>query len=184
MAFAIAVVHTGKSNPTSAKFPFGPGKPDMVNNAKGGCKDLPPVIRALFEACCPYKGRNNALWALNELANTPKHKILVPLAIGGGAIGVTFRGFVPGRPVTITSSMRIGPSKWDRDKNEIVFLAIGPDSEIAGYDANVSYTVAFDDIDDLIKGQHPVAVLNAMASEVERILRATEAECRRIGLIT
>jgi len=80
--------------------------------------------------------------------------------------------------------MTVGPSKWNRDKNEIVFLAIRPGSEIAGYDANVSYTVALDDIDEIIEGQHPVAVLNAMAGEVERILMATEAECRRIGLIT
>jgi len=79
MAFAIAVVHTGKINPTSAKFPFGPTESKMLNNANGGCKDLPPVIQALFEGFRPYKRGNDALWALNELANTPKHKILIPL---------------------------------------------------------------------------------------------------------
>jgi len=175
MAFAIAVNHTGINNPKSAKFPFGPTKPDMINNAKGACKDLPPIIQVLFESFCPYKGGNNALWALNELANTPKHKMIVPLAIGGGITTVTPKGLV-------TGSITILPPQWDREKNEIVFLSAGHGSQIS-YDANVSYTVALDDIDEIIRGQHPVAVLNAMASEVERVLMTTEAECRRIGLI-
>src|SRR5436190_12345909 len=78
-AFAIAVRHTRNSRPKSAKFPFGPDELHMLNNLSGGCKDLPTEIRDLFKSFKPYKGGNNALWALNELCNVPKHMLLYPV---------------------------------------------------------------------------------------------------------
>ena len=54
----------------SVKFPFGPTDADFRNNVAGGCKDLPPEIRAIFERCNAYERGNGVLWALNEIANT------------------------------------------------------------------------------------------------------------------
>src|ERR1700724_3807712 len=88
MAFGIAVRHTTNASPKSAKFPFGPTETDMLNNRKGGCKDLPTEIGDLFEAFKPYKRGNNALWAMNELCNAPKHKLLYPLAMGYDGLGI------------------------------------------------------------------------------------------------
>jgi hypothetical protein len=82
LGFSIASL-AGHTNPKSCKFPMGPDEDAMRNNAKGACEDLPPEIRSLFKGFKPYKRGNNTLWALNELANGPKHKLLYPIAIGG-----------------------------------------------------------------------------------------------------
>src|ERR1700730_12081805 len=42
----------------AVKFPFGPCEQDFLNNLAGGCKDLPPEIRALFKEFKAYKGEN------------------------------------------------------------------------------------------------------------------------------
>ena len=170
IAFAIAVKHTGNSSPTSAKFPFGPTEVDLGNNAKGGCKDLPPEIRDFFVGFKPYEGGNDSLWTLNKLANTPKHMTLVPLFIGGGII-IGDRSNPP---------YQVIQKKWHRDRNEIVFCTT---SENVRLQAECRVAVAFDDIDQTIRGKHPVGVLNAMAGEVEHVLVCAEAECRRIGLL-
>jgi hypothetical protein len=157
---------------------MGPTETDMLNNSKGACKDLPSEIRSLFEGFKPYKGGNNALWALNELANTPKHKMLLPLAIGGA--GVYFSTITIGPRATGQTAF-LAPV-WLRDKNQIVFLRTAPETDIS-YNGNLSFSVALDDVDEVIRGQPPAATLRAMAGEVESVLMATEAECRRLGLI-
>ncbi len=71
--------------------------------------------------------------------------------------------------------------KWHRDRNEIVFLTTDFDAHVQ---THFSMAVVFEGIDETIRGKHPVVVLDTMASEVESVLIATEAECRTIGLIT
>jgi hypothetical protein len=166
-AFTVGVRNTGTPNPKFAKFPFGPTELDVINNAAGGCKDLPTEIRDFFVSFKPHKRGNAPLWALNELANTPKHKTLKPLFVGA---------WIGGSTLPTVSVLK----KWHRERHDIVF-ANSADPDVR-YDANFAFTVAFDDIDETIRGKNPVSVLNAMAGEVERVLVGTEVECRRIGL--
>jgi hypothetical protein len=185
LGFAVAVAYTGDANPTSCKFPFGPTEGDMLNNAKGACKNLPPEIRDVFVGFSPYKGGNDLLWALNELANTPKHKLIVPVIIGGG--GST--AIAPVGQVTVTDRfisyyqgpMRVHTPVWDSNKNEIVFMTV-PNGQQFRYNANVTISVTFDNSIQIIGGKDPVQTLRLMAGIVERIFMTTEAECRRIGL--
>ncbi len=175
MAFAIGQMHTRLDKPKAAKFPFGLTESDMLNNLAGGCKDLPSEIQDLFRGFKPYKGGNNSLWAMNELCNTPKHQILYPVIIGAGTIFINYSPLLHGRrgakfPI------------WDREKNELKFARIGPRGETEEY-LNTSFAIVLDDVDEVIRNQQPVGVLNGLACEVERVLAATEAECRRIGLI-
>jgi hypothetical protein len=174
LGYAVAILNQ-RIDPKACKFPIGPTEVDARNNAKGGCKDLPPEIVDLFISFKPYKGGNNAIWALNELANTPKHKLLYPFNMIGGS--------------TMTSKINIlGDGMveqtyfWNSEKNEIVFLVVSGKANIS-YNANITFSVALDGVDQVIRGQHPVTVLRTMTGEVERVLMATEAECRRIGLI-
>jgi hypothetical protein len=179
MAYAIGIRHTGIPNPKSAKFPFGPTEADMLNDKAGRCKDLPAEISSLFAAFQPYKGGNNAIWALNELCNTPKHKMLYPLAMGAG-IGM-------GGNASVNTIVELVPWTvgWNSEKNELILVRIRDPSGIKGQlNFNGTVTVALDDVDQVIRGQHPVKVLRAMIGEVERVLVTTERECRRIGLIT
>jgi hypothetical protein len=57
-AFQIARIHTGSDVPKSASFPFCSDATKLASKIKGGCKDLPPEITALFETFKPYKAGN------------------------------------------------------------------------------------------------------------------------------
>lgn len=124
----------------------------------------------------PYKGGNNALWALNELCNAPKHKMIYPIGIGGVGLGLGGNFVVGAGGILILNT-------WDSDKNEIIYASF-PDGAIQGNpNFHLAFSVALDEVDEIIRGQHPVKVLRSMTGEVERVLMATERECRRIGLI-
>jgi hypothetical protein len=176
-AFAIGRKHSSLSKPKSTKFPFGPTESDMRNNSAGGCKDLPAAVRVLFEGFKPYKGGNNILWAMNELCNAPKHKMLYPVALGGGGVGLG------GNFAIGAGGLQLRAPVWSSEKNEMEFARF-PDGAIQGNPRfDVSFNVALDDVDEVIRGQNPIEVLRAMTGEVERILVASERECRRIGLV-
>jgi hypothetical protein len=96
--------------------------------------------------------------------------ILVPLFVGG-AIIIGERSNPP---------YMVVQKKWHRDRNEIVFMTTNYNIRA---NTEFSIAVAFENIDGAIRGKNPVGQLNAMAGEVERVLVATEAECRRIRLI-
>jgi len=178
LAFAIGCKHRGLDNPRSAKFPFGPTKADMRNNLNGGCKDLPPEIRDLFVVFEPYKGGNNNLWAMNELCNAPKHKMIYPIEIGRGRVGLGGSFSVGSGGLLVQSPV------WDSEKNELIFARF-PDGAIHGNpNFNVGFDLTFGDVDEVIRDQKPIDALRAMVGEVERVLTATERECRRIGLIS
>ncbi len=177
LGFAVAVI-SGNAAPKACKFPFGLTEVLMRNNAKGGCKDLPAEIRSLFISFKPYKGGNNTLWALNELANTPKHKILYPTAIGRSQFDVSHISVIkPG-----DGGVDIMAPFWNSEKNEIAFLKVPRDAEV-NYDIDVSFSVALNDVDEVIRGQHPVTVLSVMAAEVQNVLDLSETMCRCIGLL-
>jgi hypothetical protein len=184
IAFAIAVRHTKNANPTSAKFPFSKNEPLLLNHAKGACKDLPPEITALFVSFKPYKGGNNALWAMNELCNGPKHKLLRPLNLAGGQAIITPTGNHSFKlsPNGEFERFEFFPPRWDRTKHELVFGCMPSRFHFKG-DFNVTFTVALDDVDEVIRGQHPVAALGTMTREVEEVLNLSETMCKAIGLI-
>jgi hypothetical protein len=175
IAFNVAILD-GKPNAKAAKFPFGPTEADMLNNLVGGCKDLPSEIQGLFRGFGPYKGGNNALWALNEIVNTKKHKLLIPVAMTSMRVQVP--AIIRGDPFTIETF------NIDGAKNEITFLKVAPGGQHLKYEVNITPVIAIDHSEQIIRGQHPIALLDAMTSEVERVGMATEVECRRIGLIT
>jgi hypothetical protein len=136
-------------------------------------KDVPLEIHVLFERFKPYKGGNNALWALNYLAGVQKHALLVPVWFGGTTVRIPAGSIVP--PLAIT---RMDTAS----KNEIVIFRCG---ELPQTHPNIeiTYNIIIDHPEKIIQGQPPVSLLNAIRSEVERVLVTTEAECRRIGLI-
>jgi hypothetical protein len=173
IGFAVATA-AGKSDPKSCKFPMGPTEADMRNNAKGGCKDLPTDVVTLFESFKPYKGGNDALWALNELANGPKHKLLKPVAVGGAAFSIKSGVF--------SGSAAIPFPEWDREKNEIIFLRTKDGTQVE-YNANVAFSVTLDDVHEILRGKDPAAALRAMAREVAEVINLTETSCKAIGLI-
>jgi len=174
IAFNVAIL-VGKPNAKAAKFPFGPTEADMLNNLAGGCKDLPPEIRAVFRGFDPYKGGNNVLWALNELVNTNKHKLLIPVAMTSTRIQI------PDAMNANAFASNVGT--YDASKNEMTLLKVAVGGQHLKYNMEITPTIAIDHTEDIIRGQHPITLLDAMANEIERVGMATEAECRRLGLL-
>jgi hypothetical protein len=170
VGFACAAL-AGKPNAKSAYYPFADTGAELANTIKGRCKDLPSDIVSLFRSFQPYKGGNDPLWAMNKIANT-KHSALVPVGTAAGGFFL--------KSGTISGGSIMFPS-WDSAKHEMIFGRTGPQGSFE-YELEFTLAIAFGDV-PVLKGQPVPAVLDHLAGIVESILAATEAECRRIGLV-
>ena len=175
-----SAVAANSSSLKATKFPFAPDAIKFGQNVIGGCKDLPPAIRTLFASFKSYKGGNDILWAMNELCNTSKHLSLVPVSLKRGAMGwvkVTPKIFGALAP------NKINFPKWDPEKHEIIFDRTHPLTDLQfDADSDLKFSVAVEAI-EVVRSEPLIGILNNMALEVESILLATEAECRRVGFI-
>lgn len=156
-------------------FPFADSEANLQHTVAKNCRHLPAEIIALFCAFKPYKGTDGEglLWALNELANSSKHRIVVPAIVGLHRMETTFSG-------SFNEGFRLNLPKWDAAKNQFVIAVVGTGD--FNYDLKLSISVAIDKV-EYVAGKPATAVLNTLASKVESIIDATEAEARRIGLI-
>lgn len=162
----------GVSDPKHCAFPFA-GNVDKMAGALGRAKDIPEKIHPLFCGFQPYKGGNDTLWALNEAANTDKHKMVIPIGHAVRPYGTSVRG-------TGFLSMP-NPHVWDRTKNEMILIELGPGATFH-YDFQFTFHIAFHDI-DVIDGKPVIRVLNQFGCVVQSILAAIEAEARRLGIV-
>jgi len=170
LGYALAVV-AGKTNPRHAAFPFAGSAGEFENALSGKSKDIPKVIYPLFRAYKPYKGGNNFLWALNEIAITDKHKLL-SIQLGSMLGNMEAEGgFV---------SMPVNPI-WDSLKKEIVVSTWAIGSNVK-YKADFALSVIFDEI-EIVDGEPVLRVLDYFANIVEDILLGIQAESRRLGII-
>lgn len=169
--YAAALV-SGIAKPKSAKFPFGDNPADVDNDIRRGCRDLPPEIQALFRSFNPDKGGNNTLWALNKLRNAT-HTALIPVGAAIGGINI--------RNMAMVGPVEIPVPRWDSEKNEMIpAKGLLPGGSKLDYDLDVRFFVAFKDTEKI--GQLPaIGALNAMATEVKRVMDATKSECRKLG---
>ena len=168
--YAAAVV-SGVAKPKNAKFPFGDTAPDVDNDIRRGCRDLPPDIQALFRSFKPYKGGNDILWALNKLRNAT-HTTLIPVGTTVGGIHI--------HNMAIAGPIQIPAPKWDSEKNEMIFArGMLPGTKLE-YDLDFRLFVAFEDVQPV--GQMPaINGLMSMVAEVKRVMDASEAGCRKLG---
>jgi hypothetical protein len=94
----------GKLDPKHSYFPFASDEASMGASVKGRCKDLPKEITSLFVGFQPYQGGNSALWAINELANCNKHRMLSPNLITVGGMEFRLRPRIPNVQVQMPPS--------------------------------------------------------------------------------
>lgn len=171
--YAIALAH-GISNHRvlrSVAFPFSSSASDFQTRLKGACPGFPQEILKLLGSFKPYKGGINTLWAINELANTSKHKTLTTVA---------FR-IVAAHTYEISGMGNIVfPPQWNRTRNEFVLGTAMPNTRVM-YRVGFAFNIGLDDI-PLIAGKPIIGVLNDMASIVDSLLDQLESEGCRIGL--
>ncbi len=171
-----AAIASGKVEPKRTHFPFASSAAELPNVIARKSKDLPPEILSLFCAFKPYKRGNRTLWALNKLCNTKKHCSLVPLQLGRmrlsyGASCETGLGGIDQNFI----------ARWDPERYEIILMRAAPEVRFTS-DIGFTFTVTIKSI-EVLRDKPVVEVLDTIAGKVERILMATEAESRRIGLI-
>src|SRR5262245_52916922 len=164
----------------AVKFPFGPTEQKWRNNLAGGCKDLPTEIRVIFEGFKAYPGGNDPLWATNEIANANKHFALKGLLLTRP--DAFFQARIESRrgieEIFSPGGAGIG---WDAGKNEITLFTAEPGAKTQ-ININIYASVAVDGIQ--IHGcPTAAAFLDTARNEVERVLVATKAECRRLGFV-
>lgn len=161
----------GKSG-NDAHFPFGGTLMDAQSAVKRRSKELPKEIFDVMIAFKPYKGGDNLLWALNELCNSHKHEIVVPMASHTGGIELTG---------TAAAGLRVRhPMTWDRAKNEMEIL-IAPKGAEFNFNFKFQQFITATDI-EFMDGLPIDGVLNTLVSKIESILMAIEGESRRIGI--
>jgi len=173
-----AAVASKSASLKATKFPSGPTLRDWQRDLAGRCKDLPPEIRAIFEAARSYKGANDTLWAVNEVANANKHLALKPLNISAPSASFTARSIGPGGMGEIVSPGGFGIG-WNPDKRESTLWS-APAATKTDLNLDLTFSIAVDGI-DVITNQQAVSFLNAACNQIERLLLETESECRRLG---
>jgi hypothetical protein len=170
-AYAIAVA-SGKTDPKNCAFPFA-GSVAQMANSLGRSKDVPPQIQSLFCGFQPYLGGDEFLWALNEIANTAKHKTAVPITTARVSKSASVHG---------TGFFQMpDPPIWDSVKDEMVIVTFGPGAKF-DYQFEFAIAIAFGEI-KVVKGQEIFRTLYALGRKVNSILECIEAECGRLRII-
>jgi hypothetical protein len=172
--YAVAIACNVR-RPDLIHFPVADTEADFENVLKGRLQDFPPDILTFFRAINPYQAGNEIIWALNRIRRQSSHRLLVP--VGNALHGVAVKNLTISSP----APCEIPPPLWDSEKNEITLVIVGHGSNLQ-YDIDLAFFVAFGQVEGLA-GEPIAETLEAMASEVERIVLAIEAESRRIGLI-
>ena len=170
-AYAIAVA-SGKTDPKHTAFPFA-GSISQMSNSLGRSKDLPNEIHSLFCGFQPYFGGDDLLWLLNEICNSNKHKVVLPMGVGLMRQQASVR--------TVGYFSMPNPHIWDSAKNEMIIITLGPGTQFH-YNFNFDMFVAFGEI-KLVAGQPILPILDNLFGKIERILMAMEAQSRRLGIV-
>jgi hypothetical protein len=173
-----SAIAAGSPSLKAIKFPFSSCEEKFRDHVAGACKDLPPQVCEIFASYQPYRGGNDTLWALNEIANAKKHLALKPLAMRPPSVFYTADVIGDGWRSEIVSPGGAGIG-WDPEEREVT-LAITPPGVQPRITTDVTFDIAIEGV-DAISRQQASHVLNAMSGIVGRILIATEAECRRLG---
>jgi hypothetical protein len=162
----------GIAEPKDAYFPIADRVAGLDNVVKGRCRDIPAEIKTLFRGFDAHEGGNYALWALNKLCGANKHRLLIPI----GALAPTMK-----MSQGSLSGGAIFAPRWNREKHQIEFARINPGGQFK-YNAQITFFIGFDEFNG-VKPAPAVGVIDLIAAEVHRVILATEAECRKIGLI-
>ncbi|MFZ1011608.1 MAG: hypothetical protein WAN65_32530 [Candidatus Sulfotelmatobacter sp.] len=154
-------------------FPFCKSSTDLKSRINSACKDFPEEIKRLFAGYEPYAGGSDLLFAINELCNASKHKIIVPVASTVGTSLPYIETSSATRPIRLFEG-------WDSDENEITF-AITERGLKWKYRAKFSFRICFGKV-GAIEGRDVRDNINGMILAVTTIVDEVEAESRRLGL--
>lgn len=168
-------VGLSKTKMRKLAFPFAEEASALEDTIKRTCKGLPEEIKEVYRLSKPYKGGDDALFALNAIARRKKHLDLVPVG--------TAATFGPSQ-MTISGSeseIILCRQPWDSIKQELIVWEAGPGNKFE-YNGEVSFQVVIREIESI--GEKPViGLLNHLLDRTINIVEATKATCRSLGII-
>lgn len=153
-------------------FPFGDTEKEVRGRFTGGSRELPHEILELMVSFRPYKNGDQQLWALNEIANTSKHRITM-----------TFPGSVSGVSVHNLSMSGTGyiMGPWNEGLGEMTIAEVTKDTSLVIGDVSYSVQLVFGDI-PFVHGKPIDPTFFYVESLVKNILDAVEAKAVEMGL--
>ena len=156
-------------------FPFADSEATLKGLHGGSCRHLSNHFFSFFCSFKPYQGGDDLLWALNKLCNASKHRLVNPLGAGVTSLY---------GPVSIGGGhfKLFNPPIWNREDNELLIAVLGEGTQLK-YKLKVSFTVVFGNVHS-VEGEEVSGVLRDLIDKVGGIVKATEAECKRLGLMT
>lgn len=170
-----AVASARHPNPRYAYFPFSDGATGFENSLKGNCKHVQPEMFPLLRSFQPYQRGNENLYALHALRNTDSHAMITP------AVTNFLRPYTSVRARGYAEMILPEYSRWDRTKQEVVFLRTRLGTEV-DYQIEFHFFIAF--YSPLVVQGYPVLeVLQAIGCEVNATISAIEAESRRLKIV-
>ena len=165
-----------------AYFPIAHNLSDFEKGVKGRCKNIPVEITDIVRRFKPYRGGNDLLWALNEVANTQKHGVIVPIAMQ--PVSVRSGNISISRHTGENGPILIGKSPvWDFVKNEMEVnrFPLGV-KYVMEANPEMTYFIAMHGI-PIVERKDAVTILNAFVGIVENIVMALEVEAIRLRLV-
>jgi hypothetical protein len=121
-------------------FCFGQSEAHFENTVGRAPNVIDPYVFGVMRFFQPYKGGNNRLAALNNLARANKHRGLISLGASVDSVEVALLE-LPGRGPILRPY-------WDPAKNELVISRTVENHE-PRYDLNVAFYIAFDQVEGL-----------------------------------
>lgn len=170
--YSSAVALVG-GDPSDTGFPFAKDAAGVAGELGGKrLRGNPAEIRPFLAAFEPHEAGNKLLWGLNRIRNPNTHRVIVPV----GAASIASRIAMTGGEIKGPAS--IGYSKWIAAENAVEFMRVGIGSEVQ-YQVDVAMNVTFGNIDSM-RDQEVIGTLNAIATEVERVVTDIKAETARL----
>jgi hypothetical protein len=174
---AVAVARLTNLPVDDVHFPFCKTANDFKSRVGSCCKGFPDEITRLFGSFEPYGANDNLLFAINELCNASKHRLIVPCPSVVG-VKLPYIEMIGGtRPLRINEGFF-----FDSDKNEITF-AIAERGIQLKYRAQFGFDIAFGEV-GLLKGYPVARNLDGMIRAVTDIIDKTEAKAGELGLFS
>lgn len=172
---AIAVARLAHLPVDDVHFPFCKTANDFESRIGSCCKGFPTEITGLFGSFEPYGAADNLVFAINELCNASKHRVIVPSpsVVGVNLPYIEMTG--GGRPLRINEGFF-----FDSEKNEITYATAERGVQLK-YRAQFSFDIAFGEVGPL-KGYSVSQNLSGMIRAVTAIVDKTEVKCGELRL--
>jgi len=166
---------SGKGTVKNAYFPIADSAAELENVIKGRCKDVPADLVSYLRLLRPFKGGGHAIWALNKLCNSGKHKFLAPVGFASGGMHVHHLA-TSGVPVELFAPV------WDTVKEEMTILRTGSSGGNLDYNIDIAFNIVFGDVDGA-RGEDVIGTIEAIASNVDKIVSGIISESERLKLV-